>query len=217
MASFGGPKKTTAPSHNSQIQNRLALMAYIEMIDERDAQGKLAELYERYGNPDGTVDSVMKIHSLNPESLEAHGALYVQSMHRPSPLSRAEREILGTVVSRLNGCDYCLKHHSTGLRRLLPDERKQVADEVAAGDHSNLNVRERAMVMYAQKLATTPADMCEGDVVAMRSAGLSDREILDAAQSISYFAYVNRMVVGLGAVLEEGDGIGHWPEESRVS
>ena len=31
-------------------------MAYIETIHERDASGELAALYQRVGNPDGTVD-----------------------------------------------------------------------------------------------------------------------------------------------------------------
>ncbi len=84
----------------------LSGMAYIDTIHESEAKGRLADLYHRFGNPDGTVDNVMKVHSLNPESLEAHGALYVQAMHRPSPLSRIEREIIAVTVSRLNECHY---------------------------------------------------------------------------------------------------------------
>ena len=81
-------------------------MAYIDTIDESGARGKLAELYKRFANPDGSVDEVLKVHSVNADALEAHCALYVQALHRPSPLSRVEREIIGVVVSRLNGCHY---------------------------------------------------------------------------------------------------------------
>lgn len=81
-------------------------MAYIDTIDKSAAHGKLAELYKRFANPDGSVDEVLKVHSANPDALEAHCALYVQALHQPSPLSRAEREIIGVVVSRLNGCHY---------------------------------------------------------------------------------------------------------------
>lgn len=81
-------------------------MAFIETIAPSDARGRLAELYQRFGNRDGTVDNVLRAHSLNAESLEAHGGLYVQAMHRPSPLSRIEREIIAVTVSRLNECHY---------------------------------------------------------------------------------------------------------------
>ena len=98
-------------------------MSYIRTIDESEASGELDDLYKRGRNPDGSVDNVLKVHSLNPESLRAHLEVYIAAMHRPSPLSRAEREIVATVVSRVNGCEYCLRHHSEGLRRQLPRTR----------------------------------------------------------------------------------------------
>ena len=188
-------------------------MAYIQIVPEVRAEGKLAELYRRFGNPDGTVDNVLKVHSLNPESLEAHCALYVQSMHRSGPVSRAEREIVGVVVSVTNGCGYCRDHHGAGLGRLLPEDRKPIAAQIKAGDWSGLNARERAMVGYAAKLTRDPASVTRGDVDGLRDAGLSDREILDVAQAAAYFAYANRIVLGLGAELEEGC-IGQWPEDA---
>ncbi len=186
-------------------------MAYIRTIPESQADGKLAELYGRFGNPDGTVDDVLKVHSLNPESLEAHCALYVQSMHRPSPVSRAEREIVGVVVSRINGCAYCMEHHAAGLRRLLPPERRAIADELCRGGDGGLDGRERAMAAYAAKLTQTPDAVTREDIDRLHAAGLDDREILDVAQAAAYFAYANRIVLGLGAVLEPAHAIGQWP------
>jgi uncharacterized protein YciW len=60
------------------------------------------------------------------------------------------------------------------------------------------------MVNYALKLTRTPWDMRKEDLVPLREAGLSDREILDLAMIVSYFAYVNRMADGLGVELEPG-------------
>lgn len=174
-------------------------MAYIDVVSESETQGELALLYKRYANPDGSVDNVLKVHSLNPASLEAHCALYVQSTHRPSPLSRAEREMLGVVVSRANGCTYCKVHHATGLKRLLPDDRKHVADELmddASVDSVDVSPRERALLVYAEKLTRSPATVGEPGIDAMRRVGITDREILDAAQVIGYFAYANRIVLG---------------------
>lgn len=187
-------------------------MAFIEVIPESDATGKLAELYKRFGNPDGTVDNVLKVHSINPESLEAHCALYVQSMHRKSPLSRVERELIGVIVSMINGCTYCLEHHAAGLHRLLPDDRKHLVDQVKERNNVSLTDRERALVSYAERLTSDPASIEQNDIDAMHAHGLTDREILDAAQTTAYFAYANRIVLGLGAAIEEDDKIGHWPD-----
>lgn len=192
-------------------------MSYIEIVAETDATGPLAEQYKRFGNPDGSVDNVLKVHSLNPESLEAHCALYMQSCHRPSPVSRAEREMVGVTVSRLNKCTYCQTHHAAGLRRLLPDDRKHIADQLIKGTTTGLSDREAAMVAYATALTESPSSISQEEVDQLKAVGISDREILDVAQVAAYFAYANRIVLGLGAALEEGEGeIGQVPQESRT-
>ena len=81
-------------------------MAWIEVIDEDGAQGRLKELYAKYAEPDGGVDNILKIHGLNPASLKAHFDLYATLMRGRSPLSRAQREMIGVVVSATNGCHY---------------------------------------------------------------------------------------------------------------
>lgn len=80
-------------------------MAWIRCVAEAEATGRLAELYQRYMTPHG-VDNILKIHSLNPESLEMHYRYYQHLMRGPSRLSRAEREMIGVVVSATNDCFY---------------------------------------------------------------------------------------------------------------
>ena len=189
-------------------------MAYIRTIHESDATGELAEWYRRVGNPDGTVDNVMKVHALNVETLKTHFKMYRAAMHGPSPLSRAEREMVAVTVSRLNGCVYCLAHHRAGLERLLPQERRSVADAVAAGEPADTSPREAAMLAFAEKLTRHPDSMAAGDVAALRAADLDDDAILDLTQCIGYFNYVNRIVTGLGVRLGESEGPpGQWPRK----
>ena len=52
-------------------------VAWIETIDDTDARGKLALIYERMRGPGGTgVANIMKSQSLDPHSLAAHHAFY---------------------------------------------------------------------------------------------------------------------------------------------
>ena len=81
-------------------------MAYIRMIQEDEAQGKLADLYRRLRNREGVVDNILKIHSLNAPSLEAHFDLYRTVMSGRSTLSRRQREMIAVTVSVLNHCHY---------------------------------------------------------------------------------------------------------------
>ncbi|MBI5303417.1 MAG: carboxymuconolactone decarboxylase family protein [Chloroflexi bacterium] len=80
-------------------------MAWIQMIDEADARGELAEMYKRETSGWG-IDHILKVHSLNPASLNAHLVVYRTLMYGKSGLSRIQREMIGTVVSALNHCEY---------------------------------------------------------------------------------------------------------------
>ncbi len=65
-----------------------------------------------------------------------------------------------------------------------------------------LDVADKRMLDYAAKLTRTPWEMGEDDVIALRDAGFSDRAVLDIAQVVAYYAYVNRIADGLGVSLE---------------
>ena len=58
------------------------------------------------------------------------------------------------------------------------------------------------MLRFATKLTTTPVAMNDADVDALRSAGFSDRDILDIVEVVAYYAYANRIADGLGVQTE---------------
>jgi len=76
------------------------------MIPESEASGRLKELYQKVEEPWGGVDNILKIHSLNVASLEAHYQLYATLMRGRSDLSRVQREMIAVVASAANRCHY---------------------------------------------------------------------------------------------------------------
>jgi len=98
-------------------------MSYIKVISPEDASGKLAKIYQQVSGPGGQVDNVLQIHSLRPHSLEGHMALYKAALHHPrNKLPTWFLESIGVLVSLLNNCAYCARHHGAGLERLLQKE-----------------------------------------------------------------------------------------------
>ena len=81
-------------------------MAWIAEIDEREAEGSLKDQYSKLKEPWGGIDNILKIHSLNPESLVAHVQLYKTVMFGKSPIPRINREMIALVVSSINQCHY---------------------------------------------------------------------------------------------------------------
>ena len=81
-------------------------MAWIKMVEPEEASGELKEEYDRAVRRAGKVFNILKVQSLNPRVLHASMEIYLAAMYGPSGLTRAEREMLGTVVSWANDCFY---------------------------------------------------------------------------------------------------------------
>jgi len=82
------------------------LVAWIKIIPPEQAEGPLAEVYESAVRRAGKVFHILRIQSLNPAVLRASIEMYLHVMFGPSPLSRTHREMIATVVSRVNDCHY---------------------------------------------------------------------------------------------------------------
>ncbi len=81
-------------------------MAWIQTISENEATGDLARQYRAAVKRAGKVFQIVKIHSLRPDIMRTFMELYIKLMHGPSGLSRTEREMVATVVSKANACHY---------------------------------------------------------------------------------------------------------------
>jgi alkylhydroperoxidase family enzyme len=81
-------------------------MAWINMVPEDEADGELQALYKKHGHaPDG-IDHILKIHSLNPKSMQLHYDYYKHLMAARLGLSRTQREMIAVTVSTANNCHY---------------------------------------------------------------------------------------------------------------
>jgi len=81
-------------------------MAHLRLTDEDEASGVLKEEYEAAVGRAGKVFNIVKAMSLRPSVLRRSIELYKGIMFGTSALSRQERELLATVVSRENDCHY---------------------------------------------------------------------------------------------------------------
>ena len=81
-------------------------MAYIHQVPDDEASGLLRRVYDAALSRAGMIFNIVRIMSLNPATLRSSLGLYQSTMIGRSPLSRALRELLATVVSRANNCYY---------------------------------------------------------------------------------------------------------------
>ncbi len=184
-------------------------MAINENIEPEEATGTLEEIYEDLKKKRGKLAQIHKIQSLNPESITAHMDLYMSVMFSKSPLSRAQREMMAVVVSAANDCEYCQQHHGQALNHYWKD-RERVKNLRKDYNKLDLDNVDKRLCQLAKVLTKNPDGMDKDEhLQPLKNTGLADRAILDAVLVISYFNFVNRMVLGLGVETNEEEMQGY--------
>ncbi len=173
-------------------------MAWIDTVEWADAEGPLRDAYDWQAAALGEPAEFTMLGSLYPPIVEERLRLYRTVEHCPSQLTAIERQAAALVTSRLNGTDHCasglrLKLESLGLGAEVLDAIDADPAAVATGE-----ARLDAICGYAAKLTLSPAEASEGDLEPLRAHGLSDLDILDLNNMVAYYAYINRVVMGLG-------------------
>jgi alkylhydroperoxidase family enzyme len=81
-------------------------MPHLRLIDVSEATGVLKAEYDAAIARAGKVFNIVRSMSLRPGVLARSMGLYRAIMFDESGLTRQQRELLATVVSRTNGCFY---------------------------------------------------------------------------------------------------------------
>lgn len=189
------------------------MSAWIKMITDADAHGRLKDLLDHARTPHGTVDTVMRVHSLRPETMNGHVTLYRSVLHSDdNMLPFWFLEVVASYTSILNDCTYSLTHHFMNVRNLLRDQPRSDRIFVALKAHrpeDEFDGKDLALLRYAGKLTTEVGKMVKSDFEALKIAGCDDGEILEVNQVCAYFNYSNRLLNGLGCTTD-GDQIGYY-------
>ena len=191
------------------------MASWIKMINDDDADSDLKKALDAARTPHGTIDNVMRVHSLRPNTMHGHMKLYRAVLHdEANTLPTWLQEVIGSYVSALNECDYSYANHWKNAAHLIGNKGRADSIEDALKKRRLTDAfdgAELAVLQYAETLTLTPGKMKETDVRALQDAGLDDGQILEANQIVGYFNYVNRCLNGLG-VTTQGDVIGYYSD-----
>ena len=191
------------------------MAAWIKMVGDDDAGPELREVLDLARTPHGTVDNVMRVHSLRPNTMRGHVVLYRAALHDDAnTIPMWLQETISSYVSVINDCAYSYANHWKNAAHLIGNAARAAEIETALQAREPEQAfagAELALLRYAEKLTAAPGEMAEDDVAALRDAGLDDGEILEANQIICYFNYVNRSINGLG-VTTAGDIVGYYAD-----
>jgi uncharacterized peroxidase-related enzyme len=140
----------------------------------------------------GFVPNVFLKLARRPAEFRAFFAYHDALMLKDSALSKAEREMIVVATSALNQCLYCVVAHGAILRIYQKDPL--IADQVATNYRkAPLRPRQRAMLDFACKVATSSATLDDDDHRSLAEHGFDAEAAWDIAAIAAFFALSNRM------------------------
>ena len=193
--------------------------AWISMVEDEEADEQLKQIFDVARTPHGTLDNVMRIHSLRPASMIGHVTLYKSVLHSDEiTLPLWFLEVIAAYVSILNSCEYSLTHHWNNAVRLIDNaQRVEVIHDAlwSQSFENTFNEKEIAILHYSKKLTCDVDNLKKVYVIKLKQAGCDDGGILEVNQVTSYFNYSNRVLNGLGVSLD-GDKIGYYSSSANT-
>ena len=168
-------------------------MARISLISAESAPAEVKEIYEKTLR--GKPGNAQKALAHRPEMLKNFLAFYA-SVGRS--LDRKLYELIYLRVSLINQCHYCQQHHVASSKRsgLTADDWSALK----AGDYSRYSEKERAALLYVEKLTRTP-QITDADFAPLRQH-FSDPEIVDIHLLTGLANLTNRFTDPLGLEVE---------------
>lgn len=140
----------------------------------------------------GMIPNVLQAYASDFVKLDAFTAMYNDMMLGDSGLSKLEREMIAVCVSSINKCYYCLTAHGAAVRALSGDP--MLGEQMVMNWRvAKLEKRQTAMLIFAEKMTVSSAQIVEADRQNLRDAGFSDRDIWDIANVAGFYNMTNRV------------------------
>lgn len=171
----------------TDAKQRFPVLAVEDLPD--DLRERIKEVEEK----SGFVPNVFLALAHRPAEWRAFFAYHDVLMDKESAaLSKADRELIVVATSAANDCLYCVVAHGAIAR--IRSRNPRIADQVATDwRKAELDERQRAMLTFAVKLATRPADVTDDDMDALSAHGFTDDDVWDIGSITALFAMSNRL------------------------
>jgi uncharacterized peroxidase-related enzyme len=168
---------------------------FIETIQEKDAEGKLRDIYDGDRKSLGYIPNHARVFSLRPEVLESWRAF---QMSIRKNLRLRSYELVTLAAAKVLKCRYCVLAHSAILNKngFSVDQLRAVLTNF---HDAGLEPVEVAMMEFAQKIVLSANEMVQADIDLLRGLGLEDVDILDIALTASMRSFASKTFDTLGA------------------
>lgn len=179
-------------------------MPRIALPDARD-DVRVKKTFKEIEGAFGMVPNLFRTYAHCPPLLEANWNK-VKAVMMEGSLSRNLKESIAVLVSKDNGCDYCVAAHETALRSVgvEPDEIRRIETDL---EESAFPPKERALIELARQANSAPLRMSDEQFQAVRNHGATEAEIVEALGVMEIFTAFNKFLDSLQVDIDFPRGI----------
>ena len=174
--------------------------ANLPVVEEADATGEVAELYERFRSHFNRpkVPGILKCFATHPPLLRNMMGMAEDLLFVDGFLTRRHKEMIATLVSTENACPYCADSHGYSLRTLGGSAQQLDAIEARDLTSAAFTPQEQALLAFVDKVTRASHTIHRGDVEGLIEAGWSEPQIAETIHIAALFATFNRIVNAFG-------------------
>jgi uncharacterized peroxidase-related enzyme len=172
----------------------------IRLIDEEDATGDTAAAYDYFREQMGRQDvpSILKCFGTNPAFVRQMVDIASSLLFVDGYITRRQKELIATYISKLNACPYCLDSH--GFFLLAHGADKQSVNNILAGHihDAGLSEAEEHLLRYLQTVNDQSSKTTAEDVQHLRNFGWQEEQIAEAIHVAAFMGFCNRVANAFG-------------------
>src|SRR6478735_5426507 len=173
---------------------------FLQTIEEDEATGRVAEIYEKQKAQLGFVMEAAKCFTARPDLLPIYTD-FSDSIRAGFSLGVREWRLITLIAAKQIPSTYC--SHVYG-KQLIGDLGSKEAVLAVQRDFRKAGLPDKdvAMLAYAEKVARDASGISQADIDPLRAAGFSDRQICDIALCAAFRCFVSRFFDAVGAGTE---------------
>ena len=164
-------------------------MSRITPLSLSDVGGPTQTLFARIGAERGKVPNMFRAFAHRPEIVETLVA-HLEAVTNGGTVSRRTKELVATLVSRLNDCGYCDRSHTRQAATAGASEAQLIA--LMDFEEGPFSDAEKVALAYAQQL-TLDAHRIDDALFARLREHYDEGEVIELSAMAGLFNYFNRV------------------------
>jgi uncharacterized peroxidase-related enzyme len=167
---------------------------------DKDLPPEVTIIFKEIEDTFGTVPNLFRTYAHYPPLLHTNWEK-VKAMLMQGRLSRKLKEVIAILVSLDNDSAYCLATHTGDMLALgvTQEEIDSLQDNL---DQTDFSLKEKALIHLAREANRAPHGISDDAFLALRDAGASNAEIVEALGVMELFAAFNKFLVALDVDIE---------------